>query len=123
MAYKELDRWAQLNVLVDKIAKKRLSNFIRNQSRQGSKIQIPYYDCIISNLSNSDTFEPISSHLAESVCNNIQANNLKDYWKGKKKLSETAFSKIDWKSLDKSAKNYERLKWLSKFVTGICGIG
>ena len=68
-------------------------------------------------------FEPISSHLASTALNHLQQSDIKEYWRKKKTLSTTMMNTIDWEILTKSAKNYKRIKWLSKFVTGICGVG
>ena len=123
MDFEELDRWAQLNVIVDKAAKLKLSNIIRNQSSWCNDIRIPYYNCVIRYRGNRNVLEPISSHLASSVLAHIQNIRLKSYWKKKRDFDDDMMSKIDWEILNRSAKNFEKGKWLSKFVTGICGVG
>lgn len=124
-SFEELDRWAQLNVMVDKDAKKCLTNILRSESGSGSTLVIPYYKCTVSMQDHptSGTYHPISSHLAQTILKNIQQSHLKDYWIKKKQFSEQTVETIDWKALTKSANNYARNKWLSKFVTGICGVG
>jgi hypothetical protein len=123
LAFEELDRWAQLNVIVDKNAKRCLTSILHNASKSGPTIYIPYVSCTIRQRGDSGNFEPISSHLASTVLKKIQNSNIKDYWKRKKNFSDTTVNLIDWEGLKKSASTYDRIKWLSKFVTGICGVG
>ena len=104
MAFEELDRWAQLNVIVDKVAKQCLTRTLQTASRKGNTIRIPYVECIVSQLGNSGEFEPISSHLATTALNYLQKSDIKEYWRKKKNLSITMMNTIDWDILTKSAK-------------------
>ena len=122
-AYGDLDRWAQLNVIVDKSAKAKLSLILRSQSSQGNTILIPHSTCTVSQLDDNGDQQLISSHMATTILQRLQQGKLMEYWKEKKQLSEESAGKVDWEVLTKSAKNYARTKWLSKFVTGICGVG
>jgi hypothetical protein len=121
--FEELDRWAQLNVIVDKEAKQILTKIIRLKCSEGSSIMIPFLPCTVSQIGEKGEFDPISSHLAKSVRTHIQKNNIREYWKGKMHFSEETMGTIDWDTLQKSVPQFNRYKWLSKFVTGICGVG
>ena len=123
MAFEDLDRWAQLNVIVDKAAKRELSLIIKNSSSKKNSIKLPYVKCRAGLVGDNGEIEPISSHMATSIIGKIQHSKIKEYWKEKKNLSNAMTEAIDWKILTKSAKNYARVKWVSKFVTGICGVG
>jgi hypothetical protein len=123
-SYEDLDRWAQLNVMVDKDAKHCLSHILQTGTRLGPKIVIPYNDCVVSQLNQeSDEYHPISSHLARSAMTHLQQSNIREYWAKKKNFSPQSTTTIDWAALTRSAQTYARSKWLSKFVTGICGVG
>jgi hypothetical protein len=121
--FEELDRWAQLNVMVNKATKQELSQIIRSKSSKGSNIHISYVTCTVSHKGTNGTYKPISSHLAKTSLHNIQQVNIREYWKGKKHFDTDTMKLIDWNTLRKSASSYYRIKWLSKFVTGICGVG
>ena len=122
-SFSQLDRWAQLNVLVDAMAKEEVTRIINTGERQGDSINIPYNSCTISWATQDGAKVPISSHLSESLMEIIQKKKLKSYWEKKKNIGEEGSKKVDWEILERSAKNYPRWKWLSKYVTGICGVG
>ena len=121
-SFSQLDRWAQLNVLVDTLAKQEATRII-NRGRQGDNIPVPYNTCRISFPNQSGTNEPISSHLCETLTRRIQTTQLCEYWKEKKKIGHNTSEKVDWEILAKSAGTYSRWKWLAKHVSGICGVG
>jgi hypothetical protein len=120
--YSQLDRWAQLNILVDLEAKKKLTTILRDNNRQGHNISIPYNKCTVSWITEDGRL-PISSHMAKTLRHGIQHKIIKEYWVKKKEFMPQTSAIIDWTSLEKSAKSYGRWKWLSKFVSGICGVG
>ena len=53
----------------------------------------------------------------------IQTDKIKSYWETKRNLGIQTSRTTDWVALRKSAKHYPKWKWLSKHVTGICGVG
>ena len=123
ISYSQLDRWAQLNVLADTMAKQEVTRILQEEGRQGSKLPVPYNQCRIFWKTRGETKEPISSHLGATLMDLIQKEKLKRYWEKKKKLGPETSAIVDWEALCKSAKSYKRGKWLSKYVTGICGVG
>ena len=122
-SFAQLDRWAQLNVLADTIAKQEVTRIINEGGRQGDRIPIPYNECRIFFPHQTGQMEPISSHLCDTLITKIQTKQLREYWEEKKKIGPNTSTKVDWEILEKSAKNYNRWKWLSKYVTGVCGVG
>ena len=123
MCYSQLDRWAQLNVIADTIAKEEVTRVLNNGGRQGSTLPVPYNPCRIIWKSKEGHQIHISSHLSDSLMHLIQLEKLKSYWEWKKHIGQKASEKTDWLILQKSAKYYTQWKWLSKHVTGICGVG
>ena len=123
MSFSQLDRWAQLNVLVDSMAKDEVTRVLHTTGRNGDTIPIPYNQCRVFWEAHDGTTVPICSHLNDTLMYLIQKRKLQQYWKQKKQIGQESARTIDWKTLEKSAKMYSRGKWLSKFVTGICGVG
>ena len=123
ISYSQLDRWAQLNVQADILAKQEMTRILTNGGREGNNLPIPYNRCRIFWKTDQGIDEPISSHLSDTLIERIQSNKIKCYWETKRKLGPETSEKIDWEALKKSAKHYTRGKWLSKYVTGICGVG
>ena len=122
-SYSQLDRWAQLNVLADTMAKQEVTRIINSGDRKGNTIHIPYNSCRILWETEDGNLIPISSHLGDSLIEIIQKKKLKSYWEKKKNIGEETTTKVDWELLEKSAKKYPKWKWLAKHVTGICGVG
>jgi hypothetical protein len=123
ISYSQLDRWAQLNVIADTIAKQEITRILNNGERQGDVLPIPHNQCRIYWKAPDNHLTPIGSQLSETLTDIIQTRKIKAYWEDKRQIGPEASKAIDWTVLRKSAKNYERIKWLSKFVTGICGVG
>jgi hypothetical protein len=79
ISYSQLDRWAQLNVQADTIAKQEVTRILNQGSREGNSAPIPYNPCrIFWRAGNS--LEPISSHLSETLRNRIQSHKITKYW-------------------------------------------
>ena len=122
MSFFQLDRWAQLNVLADELAKQEMTRIL-NSGRRGDSLPIPYDTCKILWKTREGTYEPISSHLGDSLSELIRKRRLQNYWQKKKNIGPEASGSVDWNILEKSAKSYSRWKWLSKYATEICGVG
>jgi hypothetical protein len=69
--------------------------------------------------------EKISSSLQKTLTNRIQTKQIRKYWVRKSKFSAHTESYIDWISSKKSRLGLQRSrqKWLSKWLTGFCGVG
>jgi hypothetical protein len=122
MSFSQLDRWAQLNVLVDAMAKDEATRVINTGRRQGDTILLPYSYSAVYWTDKEGNNMPISSHLSDTLMNLIQKKILITYWEKKKNIGEITSRTVDWTLLEKSAKSYTRWKWLSKYVTGMCGV-
>jgi hypothetical protein len=123
VSYSQLDRWAQLNVLADTIAKNEITRVLNEGGRRGNDLPIPYNQCRIFWKDTQGTNEPICSHLSNTLTDLIQSETIKNYWEKKKQLGPEASRNTDWVALRKSAKNFGKWKWLSKYVSGMCGVG
>ena len=66
----------------------------------------------------------ICSNLTNTLQTHIGKARLREYWIGKAKYSPMTERTIDWDSHHKSHKNMasDRHRWLSKWLTGFCGI-
>ena len=47
ISYSQLDRWAQLNVLVDMLVKREVTRVLNEEGQQGSTLSVPYNMCRI----------------------------------------------------------------------------
>jgi hypothetical protein len=123
ISYSQLDRWAQLNVLVDTIAKQELTRIIASGGRQGSTMIMPHNKCTIYWTNRDNIKEAISSHLSDTIIDMISTERIKGYWEEKRHIGPAVSQTVDWDILQRSAKHYTKGKWLAKQVTGICGVG
>ena len=123
LSYSQLDRWAQLNVIVDDAAKRKLTNILTKNSRLGHRITIPYTHCAVKWKGAKTYHSTISSHLSKNLASEINKLRLQQYWEKKKNIGELSIEHVDWKHLEKSSKTYKKGRWLAKFVSGICGVG
>jgi hypothetical protein len=122
ISYSQLNRWAQLNVLADTMAKNEVTNILNTGGREGNELPIPYSDCRIFRTGPRGK-EPFSSHLKTAIICAIQTNRIQSYWERKKLIGQETSSWVDWEILQKSATTYRKWKWLAKYITGICGVG
>lgn len=116
--FANLDRLAQLNVLVDSEAKQICYEAIANNDTEPVFYALPLQKILIT-IDNKE----ISSDFKKEIHKHIQKRRTRDYWKKKLELREKDFQHIDWDLLHKSTKNYERPRWLSKWSSGFCGVG
>ena len=123
MSYSQLDRWAQLNVIVDAAAKKKLTNILRHNTRKGHEICIPYTHCTVKWKGYKAYHSNVCSHLSKTLADDINKLRLRQYWEARKNIGELSAEHVDWKHLEKSSTSYKKGKWLAKFVSGICGVG
>jgi hypothetical protein len=107
ISYSQLDRWAQLNVQADAIAKQEVTRLLRAGGREGNSIQIPFDTCRIYWTSEQGEEELISSKLSETLINHIQTRTIKRYWEKKRKMGIETSAKVDWHALQKSATSYQ----------------
>ena len=71
-SYSQLDRWAQLNVLADTIAKNEVTRVLNEGGRKGDKLPIPYNSCRIFLNGQHEGKEPICSYLNDTLIDLIQ---------------------------------------------------
>ncbi len=123
LTYEELDRWAQLNVEADALAKDRMTEALLRVDPLPQAL--PYDTCKISICDNSNQSSNISSNLMKTIVHNIGKNKIRQYWAVKKQIGERELQVIDWNSLARARKGLKtsRSRWLSKWSTGMCGVG
>lgn len=127
IAWENLDRWAQLNVMADASAKALLTRCLNSQVDRTpfQQLEIPYQSCSIR-WSNQDTeAHIISSKLVKTLQHNISITPIRQYWEKKKKFHSQGRQYIDWEVRSKSHSLLpnNRNQWLSKWLTGFCGVG
>ena len=126
--FDQLTRLEQLNVAADLIAKERLHKELEKDDiqRESSRPQrILRENSAIYWEDPQGKRIKISSHLQKSLTSYIQRTKIRNYWKEKGKFSSYTERKIDWEHTTKSHGRNKKMfnQWLSKWITGICGVG
>jgi hypothetical protein len=126
LEFQDLGRDEQLNVMADTLAKEKLRSFALTVNwRYKRPINISYEQCSVDWTNQFGTRVRISSHLQKSLQSHIQHVSARKYWTKKKSISNYHERQIDWNLLHKShlALDNHRHRWLSKWLTGFCGVG
>ena len=126
--YKDLDRNAQLNVQADKLAKKRMTEEIRDAQNNGptpNTSYLPFEPCVIQKQDRQGNMITISSELETQLQQMISSDSIREYWSDKGKFTEHTEKYIDWKVTGKAFKSLSkgRRNQVSKWLTGFCGVG
>jgi hypothetical protein len=123
----QLDRWAQMNVIVDTMAKQKLSESLEDNTYQLHRTNtFPLDLCPISFCyDNRIPKEAIQSNLSKMIKISAGRRRVRKHWRKKGKFTEENEHCIDWKVVHRShsALDKNRNKWLSKWMTGFCGVG
>jgi hypothetical protein len=126
LEFHDLDRDEQLNVIADTLAKQKLQSFSSSVNwRYKRPIHIPYEQCSIDWTDQFGVRTRISCHLQKSLQTHIQSVQARAYWVKKKQISQYHERQIDWKVFYKTNCRLptHRHRWLSKWLTGFCGVG
>ena len=125
--YYQLDRWAQINVLVDTMAKQKLSETIEDNTYQQHRTNhFPLDLCSISFCSeNKMPRDLIQSNLTKAIKTAAGRKRVRRHWRKKGKFNNNNEHNIDWTIVHRShlALDKNKKKWLSKWMTGFCGVG
>jgi hypothetical protein len=128
MNYYQLDRWAQMNVLVDMMAKQKLSETLEDKTYQQQRTNhFPLNLCSISFCSdNKIPQDLIQSNLTEAIKTAAGRKRVQQHWRKKRKFTNNNEHNIDWTVVHRShlALDKNKKKLLSKWMTGgFCGVG
>ena len=127
MNFYNLDRWAQLNVLVDSMAKLKLTDAMANDEfHQHRCDSFPHDQCTVAFCDdNRSPHTPIQSNLLKTIRREAGRKRVRKHWKKKRSIHEDTEHCIDWKVVHKSHQALDSInnKWLSKWMTGFCGVG
>jgi hypothetical protein len=124
--FDDLDRAAQLNTLADSLAKNKLNLLLQQEPRLRRRPQhLPYEQIEIYWTDNRFKRSKISSCMVKTLTHHIQTSIIRKYWIKKRKFSNYTATFIDWDSSKRSRLGLDksRQKWLSKWMTGFCGVG
>ena len=125
--YYQLDRWAQMNVLVDTMAKQKLSETLSDETYHQQRTNtFPFDLCPISFCSdNKIPLDSIQSHLTKAIKTAAGRKRVRRHWRKKGKFTTNNEHNIDWPVVHRShlALDKNKKKWLSKWMTGFCGVG
>ena len=122
-AYNSLSRLAQLNIMVDSLAKQEAKK-IKASNHTYHHESIPYSICEVSIATKHFQTVKIGSNLTQTVRTLLTGDTSRDYWIKKNNAGNT-FRHIDWELRQKSLGNIStsQQRWLCKFSTGFCGVG
>jgi hypothetical protein len=126
LQFDELDRPAQLNTIVDTLAKDKLTTLLLPQHRNRRRPQhLPHESVEIYWTNERHHRHKISSSLVKTLTSYIHTSTIRKYWIKKRKFSEHSRTYIDWESSKRSRLGIDKSKqkWLSKWMTGFCGVG
>ena len=67
----------------------------------------------------------IGSNLGPTLYHHIHTKEIRTYWKNKGHFDQHTQQYVDWTTMARSSNllSLPRQKWLSKWITGICGVG
>ena len=122
-----LDDWAFFNVIADTKAKDKLKTIVATVPHwpDNRPTSIPYKKCTVYSTDESGKQFKVGSNLRQTVYNQIHTRDIREYWVKKGQIQLASKREIDWEVSAKGSNmlGNERKKWLSKWVSGICGVG
>jgi hypothetical protein len=124
--FHELDRWAQLNVLVDSTAKRKITTDMTRVTQQRAlPFHLPYETCAIYWRDRRTRPSKLCSKLKSNLTKMIHTLTIWKYWMKGRKFSGYTESYIDWEITKRSRRNISksRQRWMSKWLSGFCGVG
>jgi hypothetical protein len=124
--FDNLDRLSQLNVLTDTMAKRKLQDMLQSDTWDRDRPQqLPHEKVEVYWTHGQQANTKICSTLQKTITQHIQTKQLHQYYIRKQKFSGHTQSYIDWTASKKSRAGLsrQRQKWLSKWITGFCGVG
>ena len=125
-SYDELNRWEQLNVEADTIAKDHMKEMIAEEDWNKNRPNwLPLETCAVFWTDRQGRAHRICSKLSVTLKNHTGSDRIRDYWVRKGKFTPLTERSIDWESHHKSHSNLStgHNRWMSKWLTGFCGIG
>lgn len=122
--YENLDRWAQLNVDADTLAKERMTEII-NTTSPSLDYRLPFDRCIVKWTNKFHQTYRIGSNLLNTLKHHLGSKKIRKYWIRKKKFPEYCEREIDWELKERTAKGQSAnmTRFIAKWCTGICGVG
>jgi ribonuclease HI len=121
--FEYLDRWAQLNVMADQLAKNHRQQIHQHGTSQAEDLTLPFTLCAVRWEQYPGMYIHISSKLQNTLEHLITQRTLRTYWETKHNIVGRQKRYVDWEVSNKSAKSYKRKIWLAKWESGICGVG
>lgn len=124
-AFEDLPRNAQLNCIVDGLAKEQLAADIALPPTDPTTQHLPFENCTITWTNRYGQDIRICSHLKDTLATFIARETVRKHWIKKGKFTTRQESQIDWTLLHRAHKGLhpQRKIWLSKWISGFCGIG
>ena len=126
--YNDLDRWEQLNVHSDLLAKERMQKLLLHPPHNIDILRpshLPNEQCSVHWQNHKGQSIKICSHLQKSLRYNIELDRIRAHWKKKGKFNSYTERMIDWDHTHKSHKTTTPgfHQFISKWISGFCGVG
>ena len=122
----DLSDWEYWNVIADYEAKEKLKNISHMENWTELRPSYPPYTRVtVHHLCTEGSHEIVSSQLSRTCTESILTTRIREYWKGKNYFTTNSEKFVDWPVIQKSinALPSSRQRWLSKWTTGMCGVG
>ena len=121
-----LNDWEYLNTVADAEAKAKLQ-LIRstNDWSVNRPLDLPYEKVCVTMTDPQGMDVKIGSKLCATMYNHIHTRRIREYWQAKGHFDQHSKRFIDWITPSKAITSLPHLrqKWLSKWITGVFGIG
>jgi hypothetical protein len=113
-----LDRWANLNIEMDSLAKVYWSDMCDQPQMENSPITHEYWPACIHG-------QKISSRLDEHIREHILGGAQCDCWERKGRLTNDSIQWVNWQACEQAMKSLSigRRHWIAKHVSGHAGVG
>lgn len=116
--FAELPRLAQLNVLADNLAKAKSIQLIETNDLSQVDYRLPFQKTRLIRNGYS-----ITGEIKKTIHDSIARQRARNYWKKKFHITPELDQIIDWELWNKSHSSFKKNHWLSKWLSGWCGVG
>ena len=122
----DLTDWEFWNTVADREAKDKLTEISNQPEWHNFRPPLPPYTRVsVSHQDEQGSQVHIGSHLSTTCLNGITSSKIRSYWQRQLFYTEQSKTSVDWAVAQRSSSliTLSRQRWLSKWTTGICGVG
>jgi hypothetical protein len=114
-----LDVWAELNIMVDDLAKQARERTELSLCPLQPNLRLPYEKWQLR-LDHNKLCKNITNSILQYVSGTVMAK----YWNSRQRIKQTEFALVDWQAIGAAMKQLTpaRRRWVTKHVSGNCGV-